>query len=88
MIFDAVSRQKTGQLCLDSFELALGTGGELAHKPGEEDLLAIGSRFPTLKQATEILIDEALARSGGNQAKAAKLLGISPPALSRRLSRS
>ena len=30
---------------------------------------------------------EALARSGGNQAKAAKMLGISPPALSRRLSR-
>ena len=88
MIFDAVSRQKAGQLCLDSFELALGTGGELAHKPGEEEILAIGSRFPTLKQATEILIDEALARSGGNQAKAAKLLGISPPALSRRLSRS
>jgi len=87
MIFDAVSRHKTGQLCLNSFELALGTGGELAHQQSDEDLLAIGSRFPTLKQATEILIDEALTRSGGNQAKAAKLLGISPPALSRRLSR-
>jgi DNA-binding NtrC family response regulator len=87
MIFDAVSRHKTGELSLDTFEQALGTGAELSGRPLEEDPLTIGTRFPTLKQATNFLIEEALSRSGGNQAKAAKLLGISPPALSRRLSR-
>jgi DNA-binding NtrC family response regulator len=88
MIFDAVSRHKTGELSLDTFEQALGTGVGLTRQPLEEDPLTIGARFPTLKQATSFLIEEALSRSGGNQAKAAKLLGISPPALSRRLSRT
>jgi len=87
MIFDAVSRHKTGELSLDSFEQALGTGVTLVEPSKDEGSLAIGTRFPTLKQATDFLIEEALARSGGNQAKAAKLLGISAPALSRRLSR-
>jgi DNA-binding NtrC family response regulator len=87
MIFDAVSRHKAGALSLDSFEQALGAGATLAEEPAVEELLVIGSRFPTLRQATSFLIEEALSRSGGNQAKAARLLGISPPALSRRLSR-
>jgi two-component system nitrogen regulation response regulator GlnG len=87
MIFDAVSRHKTGELSLDSFEQALGTGVTLVEPSKNGGSLAIGTRFPTLKQATDFLIEEALARSGGNQAKAAKLLGISAPALSRRLSR-
>lgn len=87
MIFDAVSRHKTGELSLDSFEQALGTGVTLAEPSKDEGFLVIGNRFPTLKQATEFLIEEALSRSDGNQAKAAKLLGISAPALSRRLSR-
>ena len=89
MIFDAVSRHKTGKLSLDTFESALGTGSELAGRSPEQEVpLTLGARFPTLKQATTFLIEEALARTGGNQAKAAKLLGITPPALSRRLSRS
>ncbi|UCF95895.1 MAG: sigma-54-dependent Fis family transcriptional regulator [Spirochaetaceae bacterium] len=87
MIFDAVSRHKTGELSLHSFEQALGTSVPVAPQSEDENFLAIGDRFPTLKQATDFLIEEALCRSGGNQAKAAKLLGISPPALSRRLSR-
>ena len=87
MIFDAVSRHRTGELSLDTFEQALGTGVALAGGSLEETPLTIGARFPTLKQATMFLIEEALSRSGGNQAKAAKLLGISPPALSRRLLR-
>ncbi|HRY18713.1 MAG TPA: helix-turn-helix domain-containing protein, partial [Candidatus Competibacteraceae bacterium] len=34
---------------------------------------------------TDLLIQEALRRSGGNQTAAAKLLGISQQALSKRL---
>ncbi|HRF44758.1 MAG TPA: helix-turn-helix domain-containing protein [Candidatus Competibacteraceae bacterium] len=41
--------------------------------------------MPTLKQATDLLIQEALRRSSGNQTAAAKLLGISQQALSKRL---
>ena len=44
-------------------------------------------RFPTLKDAERLHIEEALRRSGGNQGTAAALLGISRPALNRRLAR-
>ncbi|MBF0245341.1 MAG: sigma-54-dependent Fis family transcriptional regulator [Planctomycetes bacterium] len=41
--------------------------------------------FPTLRESAEALIQEALKRSGGNQKVAARLLGLSAPALSLRL---
>jgi DNA-binding NtrC family response regulator len=43
------------------------------------------SPLPTLKEIGEILIKEALERSGGNQAMAARTLGISRQALNRRI---
>ncbi|NIO86618.1 MAG: sigma-54-dependent Fis family transcriptional regulator, partial [Candidatus Aminicenantes bacterium] len=43
--------------------------------------------LPTLKQVEEILIEEALERSGGNQTIAAQVLGISRQALNNRLQR-
>jgi transcriptional regulator with PAS, ATPase and Fis domain len=43
--------------------------------------------LPTLDEGTEQLIDEALRRAEGNQRQAAKLLGITPGALSQRLRR-
>jgi DNA-binding protein Fis len=41
--------------------------------------------LPTLSQASEILVEEVLRRSRGNQTIAAGLLGISRQALSKRL---
>jgi predicted transcriptional regulator len=41
--------------------------------------------FPTLREARDQLIDLALERSGGRQAMAARLLGISAAALSKEL---
>ena len=43
--------------------------------------------FPTLGEAEEFLISEALSLSDGNQTAAARLLGISQSTLSRRLAR-
>ncbi|HCB13479.1 MAG TPA: hypothetical protein DEP36_07940 [Gammaproteobacteria bacterium] len=51
----------------------------------DDTLLCFTSHMPTLKQATDLLIQEALRRSSGNQTAAAKLLGISQQALSKRL---
>jgi DNA-binding NtrC family response regulator len=42
-------------------------------------------RFPSLKDMETFLIQEALSLSGGNQSRAAELLGISRQALSKRL---
>jgi DNA-binding protein Fis len=50
-------------------------------------LVQFTERLPSIKQATEMLIDEALRRSRGNQSLAADLLGISHQALSKRLQR-
>lgn len=41
--------------------------------------------LPGLKQISNLLVDEAVRRSNGNQSLAARLLGISQPALNKRL---
>jgi len=86
-VFAAVSRQKTKMLSLDAFREAMGRGAPPVENPGPAGGLVLGERIPTLKEATEGLITEALARSRGNHAIAAGLLGITPQALSKRLSR-
>jgi DNA-binding NtrC family response regulator len=45
------------------------------------------NRLPTIRESTRSLIEEALRRSGGNQSAAARMLGISQQALSKRLSK-
>ena len=89
MVFDAVARHKSGPvLSAKSFRKTvkqqLGNKTALkgsATRAGHED------RFVTLKEAERLHIEEALRRAGGNQGTAAALLGISRPALNRRLSR-
>lgn len=89
MVFDAVARHKSGPaLSAKSFRKTvkqqLGIKTALkgsATRAGNDD------RFVTLKEAERLHIEEALRRAGGNQGTAAALLGISRPALNRRLSR-
>jgi DNA-binding NtrC family response regulator len=50
----------------------------------DRSLAGLGS-LPSLKQAAESLVAEALRRSRGNQAQAARMLGISRQALNKRL---
>jgi len=99
MIYDAVSRlnhanrrpstarhNKSGILPLDSFKKALGQEiPASSDRPGEETAVAFPSKLPTIKEATKLLIEEALRRSRGRQTIAAQLLGISQQALSKRL---
>jgi DNA-binding NtrC family response regulator len=44
-------------------------------------------RFPTLREAEDAVIEEALKRAEGNQTIAAELLGVSRRALNNRLRR-
>ena len=91
IIFDALSRHKSGILSLDVFKSHIGEiypPEKLPDKSvtGEELLISFpGTRLPTIKQASEILITEAMKRSDGNQSIAAGMLGISQQALSKRL---
>jgi len=51
----------------------------------EKNLYAGLEHLPTFGEAAELLVEEAMSRAKGNQTIAARLLGISQPALSKRL---
>jgi DNA-binding NtrC family response regulator len=91
MVFDAVSSHKTGKLSLETFRLhisqkqAKSTENIKASPFSEKNQIAFSAKLPTLKQAEQLLIDEALRRSNGNQSIAALSLGISRQALNKRL---
>ena len=50
-------------------------------------VISYSGRFPTLREAEDYLIAEALERADGNQSVAARMLGVSQSTLSRRLSK-
>jgi DNA-binding NtrC family response regulator len=92
LIFDAVARHEGTILPLQSFKDAIAGKSELAVTEQPEELstgLVTWSpdRLPTLEEAEEALITEALSRADGNQGGAAGLLGISRQALNKRLHR-
>ena len=89
MIFDAVSRHDSGTLSLSVFKSHIvgeqtGESSDATKKTAESPL-TFGKKLPTIKQATQLLVDEAMRRTGGNQTMAAKMMGISQQALSKRL---
>jgi DNA-binding NtrC family response regulator len=94
LVFDALSRSTGSTLNLAPFRSLVGTA-EVSH-PGTvsreapldyDGLVEIFGHFPTIKEATDIVFDAALARADGNQSLAAKLLGVNQSTLSRRLAR-
>jgi DNA-binding NtrC family response regulator len=92
LIHDAVACHRSGVLSLEVFREAIGpvppslVAGAPVSGAGEE-ALRIPGRFPTLKEAEEYLVSEALKRSKDNQGVAATLLGITRQALNKRLTR-
>ncbi|MGD9042160.1 MAG: sigma-54 dependent transcriptional regulator [Desulfobacterales bacterium] len=94
MIFDAVSRHKSGKLSMDLLKAHI-TQKHPALKTDSGDLppetttpVIFSEQLPTLKEAEQFLIDEAMSRSNGNQSIAALSLGISRQALNKRLKKA
>ncbi|TAN41462.1 MAG: sigma-54-dependent Fis family transcriptional regulator [Nitrospirae bacterium] len=93
MVYDAVARHRSGILSLDSFKSIIGddvrSDDPVASVSNVSERLNIdiSKPFPTLDEAEEILINEALKLADGNQGIAASLLGITRQALNKRLSR-
>jgi DNA-binding NtrC family response regulator len=85
MVYDAVGSHSSRILPIAAFP-------KLRARPveptPEADGVVYPSCLPSLKAAVRLLVEEALKRSGGNQALAANLVGITPQAMSRRLKRS
>lgn len=90
MVFDAVARQTGSVLSLQSFRQVMGleTEAETTHAVMPSTSFEQLTQLPTLKEAEDALIQEALLRAGDNQGVAASLLGITRQALNKRLIRA
>jgi len=93
MIYNAVSLHSAGKLSMDAFKSQIFkrqpalAGAPPVSTPEPEGRLAFPQKLPTLKQAEDLLVEEALRRSGGNQAIAASMLGITRQALNKRVNK-
>lgn len=88
MIFDAVSKCRGDSLFLTAFRDRLSSGGIVPKFNGvAAESLTFPDQLPTLAQTSDLLVEEAMRRSVGKQTVAARMLGISQPALSKRLKR-
>lgn len=88
MVYDAVSLHSSKTLSMQSFLERIGSQDEphLTEVPdGGDNPFAMLEELPTLQQAGNLLVEEAMHRSSDNQRVAARLLGISQPALSKRI---
>ncbi len=96
LVADAVSRHEGRMLSHSVFRQLIHTPTDAEHSPREQEDISSSSSgnwaskldpLPHLKEADNVLIEEAMNRSGGNQKVAALMLGISPQALNKRLRR-
>ena len=90
MVFNAMSSYQTDTLSLAFFkhyvERQEKNSGCLENLDMDGTIpFPFAKKLPTIKQATQYLVIEAMKRANGNQTSAAKMLGISQPALSNRL---
>jgi DNA-binding NtrC family response regulator len=88
MVYDAVARHTSKVLSIEVFKKYIFPSKQSAkdiETPDNARYFESIVTLPTLKASAEALIDEALRRSDNNQRIAAAMLGITPPALSKRL---
>ena len=92
LIYDAVSVHGGGVLSMKRFDGVIGGQEPLAtHKmsaASDPKKVQFSEALPTLKEVSWLLIEEAMERAQGNQSIAARLLGVTPQALSKRLKSS
>ncbi|NJD90492.1 MAG: sigma-54-dependent Fis family transcriptional regulator [Geobacter sp.] len=87
MVYNAVSVHRDRKLSMETFLEAIGSAAaaDTGQTVDNASIFAGFERLPTFTEAAELLVTEALKRARGNQTIAARLLGISQPALSKRL---
>jgi DNA-binding NtrC family response regulator len=89
LVYNAVSVHRDRVLSMETFLKTIGRPearqSQDMTNQSEQNLFSGLERLPTFGEAAELLVEEAMSRSNGNQTIAARLLGISQPALSKRL---
>lgn len=89
LVYDAVSQHKNRMLSMEVFRRVIDNPNLLpASAEPEADLFDPDKPLPTLQEISELLICSAMKRAEGNQSLASRMLGISQPALSKRLKKN
>ncbi|MCE8017334.1 sigma-54-dependent Fis family transcriptional regulator [Halomonas sp. MCCC 1A17488] len=87
MAYDAMSQHRSRTLSMAAFKRAIdqarGDEAPLHHR--QRAVFAPDEPLPTLDEVADLLVEEAMQRAEGNQTMASRWLGISQPALSKRL---
>ena len=82
LVHDAVSRGRLGTVSMEPFRRLNAQTGTAGLPP---PMLSFPARLPTIEETVDQLVNEALRRTGNNQAAAARLLDITRQAMSQRL---
>lgn len=87
MVYNAVSVHRDRKLSTETFVAAMGQAAapKLERSSEVDGIFAALDRLPTFSEIAELLVVEAMKRASNNQTIAARLLGISQPALSKRM---
>jgi DNA-binding NtrC family response regulator len=90
LVYEAVARHSQGVLSMETFLKAMGRGAEKISAPRANCAEVIlrdcsGERMPTLEEAEQVLIGQALTRAKGNQGVAAGYLGVNRSALNKKI---
>jgi DNA-binding NtrC family response regulator len=88
MISDALGTHVKGTLSMRTFRALIQPRVDSLGPLKQQRTVSFGDQLPTLQEVGELLVAEALERAAGNQTLAASMLGISRPALSKRLKKS
>jgi DNA-binding NtrC family response regulator len=88
MVYDAVSVHQSRMLSMDAFKRAIDHHGEPPVKESGQTLFVPSEPLPNFHDLPDLVIAEAMRRAKGNQSVAARLIGISQPALSKRLKKN
>lgn len=90
MVLDSMAQHKNGPLPISVFQGHMArvqaTGRmKINNTWGDPSAPNAGADLPTIQEATRQLVEAAMQRCGNNQSQAARVLGISQQALSKRL---
>lgn len=85
MVYDAVSLHEGRMLSMDSFKRHIGAPDNVPAPASDDNPFAGLASLPSFAQAEKLLLTEAMSRSAGRQTLAARLLGVTQSALSKRL---
>jgi DNA-binding NtrC family response regulator len=89
MVYDAMSLHESRMLSMESFKRAMDKQGfnpiERSAAAAAGSVFVSSQALPAAREIMDLLVAEAMKRAEGNQSIAARLIGVSQPALSKRL---